>query len=181
MNKFKIILFSVSVILLASCGGSSESGLSFIFQDSSELSELRCYHLSEWSDEGEIHSGIDISPKYSDLIGTTSIRKTPIVSPCDGTIEKFIEHTSGAGAKMYSFVIKMNEYWRVLMSFEPQTNDATVLAEQEDSFLVTEGETVKKGQIIADLVYGKLLTDHYPHIHFSILYIKPGDTIDSIT
>lgn len=181
MKKHIIILFASFCILAISCGGGSDSpGLDFIFQDSSEIAEIRCYHLHPWSPEGEIHSGLDISPKYADLIGTSTVRKTPIVAPCSGVIEKFIKHASGAGAKMYSFVIKMNDYWRVLMSFEPQTADTAIIAEQETNFLVSEGDEVTKGQLIGNLVYGKLLEDHYPHIHFSILYIKPGDTIDSL-
>lgn len=180
--RYFLSMLLTSCVFIASCSSSSVNPeLAFIFQDTTDISEIHCYHLHPWSDTGEIHSGIDISPKYSDLIGTNTIKTSAVIAPSDGVVERILEHESGAGAKMYSVVIKINDYWRVIMSFEPQSIDAEVVALQAESILVSEGSSVKKGQKIADLVYGRLITDHYPHIHFSVLYIKPGDSLDAIT
>jgi hypothetical protein len=174
------IFFIFLTFSVLSCGGSSESpGLAFVFQDNTDISELRCYHLHPWSNDGEIHGGIDISPKYSQLTGTDTIKMTPVVA-LPRVIERILVHYSGAGAKMFSLVIKMNDYWRIIMSFEPQTTDTTIIAQQEANILVSEGSQITKGELVANLVYGKILTNSYPHIHFGVLYIKPGDTLDTL-
>lgn len=153
MKHFSKLFVLVSMIIF-SCGGSSSSndGLQFIYSNTEDISETKCYHLHPWSSEGEIHLGIDISPKYNHLIGTNDVKMTEVVAPTSGIIEEFIVHESGAGAKMFSLAIKINEYWRIIMSFEPQTLDTDILEQQENNFFVSKGDTVTKGQVIANLV-----------------------------
>lgn len=186
-HRLILYLMIASLLFISSCnkdaldsGGQTQTGLDYIFQDKTEIETVYCYRINPWSAQGEIHSGLDIAPKFSSLLGTQTIKPVAVIAPAGGEIELLLEHESGAGAKMFSVVIKMNTYWRLIMSFEPQSADAEVVDLQRNAFLVAQGDTVQRGQKIADLIVGRILEDRYPHIHFSILYLNPPDTLETI-
>lgn len=191
ITTFKLLRMLVILALIStvfanlSCGGSGtapvvQSGLRLVFADLTVLAEIRCYGLFPWSAEGEIHGGIDLSPTYADLIGTSDTRRVEVIAPASGTIEEFVEHTSGAGATMWSYALAMNDYWYLILAFEPQTLDADVLAEQENSFIAQKGQAVVSGDLLGYLVLGSIMADRYPHIHFGMLYKNPQDTLADI-
>jgi hypothetical protein len=163
--------------LLPSSGGEGESLLAFPFADPSVLTRAYCYGLYPWSSQGETHNGVDLVPAYADLAATLKTRKVGIVAPYSGTIDQIVASTTGAQLKSWLVLIRMNAYWYVAMAFEPQTQDAAVLEEQANNFLVQPGQTVKKGDLLGYLVLGNIATGQYPHVHLSILYKNPADTV----
>jgi murein DD-endopeptidase MepM/ murein hydrolase activator NlpD len=166
------------------CGGSDEPAmpveLTFPFADPGLVVEIHNFGLHPWSVSGETHGGIDIVPPYLDLMGTSGMRKVPIVAPADGTIVDYVEDTSGAGLKSYVVLFRINTYWHLLMNFEPQSADAGTNAEQAASFTVTVGQAVSRGEKIGDLVVSMVEPDRYPHLHFGVFYKDPTESWDEV-
>ena len=136
-----------------------EVGLSLIYSNPNVLTEIHCFGLHPWSDTGERHGGIDLKPPYKDLFGTTIVREVEVVAPAAGVVDWIAKGTTGAGAESWVVIIKMNAYWYAVLVFEPQSLDAGILLEQENSIDVIEGQQVNRGQRIGDLVVGNVMVD----------------------
>jgi len=77
-------------------------------------------------------------------------------------------------------VLKMNEYWYIVCNFEPQTTEPVIFEEQRRSIVVTEGQSVARGELIGELVVNSVKPGSYPHLHFGFFYKHPDDTMEDI-
>jgi len=183
-RRAMLFLRAICMLSLAGCsadqGTGIEPGLVLPYAPASVLTELHCYGLHPWSEAGERHAGIDLKPPYLDLAGTSDMRKVEVVAPAAGAIDWIVKGESGAGAETWVLIIEMNSFWYAVLVIEPQSDDDAILAEQEASIDVQEGQRVRKGQRIGDLVVGKVLESRYPHVHFSLLYKNPEDSIEAL-
>lgn len=181
--RWAIVIVAV-MFVLGGCaddeGTGVEPGLALPYASTNVLIELHCYGLHPWSPAGERHGGIDLKPPYLDLAGTPDMRKVEVVAPAAGVIDWIVKGESGADAETWVVIIEMNSYWYAVLVIEPQSDDDAILAEQEASIDVQEGQRVSKGERIGDLVVGKVLENSYPHVHFSFLYKSPEDSIEAL-
>lgn len=155
-------------------------GLDFPVRDVGGLEKFYCFGLQPWDTAGnnEIHGGIDLVAKYSPsspLIGTIHI-----VAPAAGRVERIVESVSGAGVATLVVVLKMNEYWYIVLNFEPQTTDPAIFEEQRRSIVIMETQRVERGELIGKLVLGSVKPGSYPHLHYGFFYKHPDDTLDNI-
>lgn len=187
----KIVIFMVMLFsLIVGCsggGGDGESrpdriieGLAFPVRNIADLEEFYCFGLQPWDREGnnEIHGGIDLAAKYSP--GSSVTGRVHIIAPADALVERIIESVSGAGVETLIVVLKMNDYWYIICNFEPQTTDPAIFEEQRRSIAVREGQMVKRGDLIGELVIASVKSGSYPHLHFGFFYKHPDDTLDYI-
>jgi hypothetical protein len=151
-------------------------GLLFPYKDPQKIVEVFCFGLHPWSAEGEIHGGFDIIPEYKGM----GYRKYELVASADAVVERIhIFPASEDGPFIVVVFLKVNNYWYVIYAIEPQSVSEDVNNEQLNSIYVTAGQKVRKGEVIGELiVYEQDLSgDHYPHLHFGLLYKNPSDTI----
>lgn len=154
--------------------------LTFPFQDPDVVYEVHNFALHPWSASGETHTGIDIVPEYLDLVGTDGLRKITIVAPADGTIAMSAADTSGAGLDSFALIMQIDTFWHLLMVFEPQSADDGTNETQAASFDVVEGQDVKRGDKIGDLVIAKVEPERYPHLHFGVFYKDPAEPWENV-
>ena len=153
-------------------------GLDFPVADVAALENYYCFGLQPWDTQGdnEIHDGIDLVARYSP--SSTSIGRVAIVAPADARVERIVEGMSGAGASELIIVLRMNKYWHIAYTFEPQTADPAIFEEQRRSIAVREKQKVRRGELIGELVLAHVVPGSYPHVHFTFLYKHPDDTLD---
>jgi len=166
--------------------------LAFPYQDETQLGdESHCYGLTNWNFplNTETHSGIDLAARYDDLAANVP-RIVPIVAPAAGTGYYVYEMTSGMGAASILVLLQMNNYWFIALTFEPQSEDATTNSLQRTSFTFDLSGMdcssticyfpmqVSKGDWIGDLIVRNVMTGAYPHIHYSLLYKSPSQTLE---
>jgi hypothetical protein len=159
--------------------GVTRTGLSFPFQNPDDIDYFKCFGLSGWDGENTTHGGIDCVPYFEEenpLLDTHSI-----IAPVDSTVAAIYHVTTGAGKACHVVVLQINDYWFVTLNFEPQSNDKVVNNSlQEQHIYAQVGTSVKRGDLIGELVVKDADPDHYPHIHFGLLYKDPHDTLDDI-
>jgi hypothetical protein len=160
-------------------GTGDETGLRLVYSDPNELTEIHCYGLHPWSDEGERHGGIDLKPIYVDL-DPGETRYAEVVAPASGDVTRIFEGTTGAGAESRIVILEMNPFWYAILVFEPQSLDPTVIQEQENRLDVQVGDHVNRGDRIGDLVIRNVMENRYPHIHFSLLYKDPAVPMETL-
>lgn len=179
-----VILSPIWIQILGGCSSDqaaeADPGLALPYAPAGVLTEVHCYGLHPWSEAGERHAGIDLKPPYLDLVGTPDVRKVEVVAPAAGVIDWIVRGESGADAEAWVVVIEINSYWYAVLVIEPQSDDAAIVAEQDASIDVQEAQRVRKGERIGDLVVGKVLESRYPHVHLSLLYKNPEDSIESL-
>ena len=154
-------------------------GLRFPYRDPYDVFEVRCFGLHPWSEEGERHGGIDIIPHHQNVRGNR-MQKYHIVAPEDAVVDRIVKGTTGADAPSLTVVLQYNPYWYGLLTFEPQSLEADVFAEQVASIRVRTGERVLRGDLIGDLVVCKFIPGIWPHLHYGLLYMQPEHTLDYI-
>jgi len=175
-----MILFSAVLGCTPSGSGGAGEGLDFPVQNVTDLNRFYCFGLQPWDTAGnnEIHGGIDlVSPENAD---PGVISRVPIVAPAAARVERIIESVSGAEVATLVVVLKMNDYWYIVLNFEPQTTSASIFQQQRDSIFVTEGQNVARGQVIGELVINSVKPGSYPHLHFGFFYKNPEDTLEDI-
>lgn len=193
MGIMVIFLIAVFVVNCAKNSDSPavETDLAFPYQDATLLGdESHCYGLTNWNPPAntETHSGIDLAARYKDL-AVNETRTVSIVAPAAGTGYYIYEMSSGMGAASILVLLQMNDYWYIGLTFEPQSLDADTNALQRTSFAVdlsgkdcTTGcyfsVTVNKGDWIGNLIVRNVMADAYPHIHYSLLYKSPDQTLE---
>ena len=178
-QSISLALVSIS-LLLSGCSEDSVPAkpveLTFPIEDTSVVTEIHNFALYPWNTNGETHGGIDIVPLYLDLAGTSTMRKVSVIAPADGEVVYYDTALSGAGLKSYFLILQLDTYWHLILNFEPQSADVATNTEQDNSIAVSVGQSVKRGDKIADLVISNVEADRYPHLHFSVFYKDPADT-----
>jgi hypothetical protein len=195
INKFITILLLIAFVI--ACTSSSNqpatataTNLEFPYQDASLLGdESHCYGIFPWNTAGtETHGGIDLAARHHDLApGDT--REVSVVAPAAGTIYFVYEMLSGLGAESLLVLLKMNDYWFLRCTFEPQSLDADTNTAQRNGLAVslsgldcTSGcyfnVPVNKGDWIGNLIVRNVMPGAYPHVHYALLYKSPGQTLE---
>lgn len=171
--------------------GGYATDLTFPFEDETLIGEgSHCYGLTNWNAplNTEIHSGIDLAARYGDL-AVDEARHVRIVAPAAGTGLYVYEMPSGKGADSILVLIQMNDFWYLPLTFEPQSMDAATSALQRESMAVDLSgldcstgcyfsRQIAKGEWIGDLIVRNVMEDAYPHIHYSLLYKSPAQTLE---
>lgn len=152
--------------------------LRFPYQNPADASALYAFGLDPWAANGEVHTGIDVVAAHRGSQPT--LRKATVVAPAAGRVEWVVGGTTGAGLASVLVVIAMNPYWLVTLTLEPQSESAATNAEQLASLKVAPGQTVAAGQAVADLVVWNVVADHYPHVHLSLFYRTPGQSLEDL-
>jgi murein DD-endopeptidase MepM/ murein hydrolase activator NlpD len=151
-------------------------GLLFPYRDPLKIVEVFCFGLHPWSADGEIHGGLDIIPHYKGM----GYRKYELVASADAVVERIhIFPESDDGPFTVVVFLKVNDYWYMIYTIEPQSVSGDVNNEQLDSIYVTAGQKVRKGEVIGELIVSEpdLSGDSYPHLHFGLLYKNTSDTL----
>lgn len=198
MKLMKLMMILFLIFAAINCAKMSDlidpvvsTDLAFPFQDETLLSdESHCYGLTNWNPplNTETHSGIDLAARYDD-IAVDETRRVPIIAPAAGTGYYVYEMESGHGAASILILLQMNNYWFIGLTFEPQSTDAETNSVQRASFAVDlSGQDcttgcyfpiqVSKGEWIGDLIVRNVMADAYPHIHYSLLYKSPSQTLE---
>jgi len=136
--------------------------LEFPFQNPEHIERMAAFGIPGWSGS-EPHNGID-------LIIYDSLDRTRIISPHRGTVQS-IEASENpfshpAGQLLLKINIFINDTWTISLVIEPGTTRTDTKADQRDAVLVEEGEEVRRGQGIADLLTGE---HGYAHLHYMVL------------
>lgn len=199
MKFFKFLTIVLSIAFLINCINCKKlddiepppTDLAFPYQDETLLGdESHCYGLTNWNPplNTETHSGIDLAARYADLAADEA-RSVPIVAPAAGTGFYLYDMTTGMGAASVLVLLQMNNYWYIGLTFEPQSLDAVTNALQRANFSVdisgmdcTAGcyfdTPVSKGALIGNLIVRNVMPGAYPHIHYSLLYKSPSQTLE---
>ena len=170
---------------------SPPTDLAFPYQDETLLGdESHCYGLTNWNPplNTETHSGIDLAARYTDLAADETLN-VPIVAPAAATGFHIYDMTSGMGGASILVLLPMNDYWYIAINFEPQSMDAVTNALQRANSLVDLSGTdcsagcyfdtpVSKGAWIGDLIVRNVMPGAYPHIHYSLMYKAPSQTLE---
>lgn len=137
--------------------------LDFPFANPSNIERMAAFGIPNWSGS-EPHNGIDLII-YEWLDGS------PLISPTRGTVDS-IEisenpYSNPANQLLLTIHIYINSEWTVALVIEPGTTDEATKTAQRNAVMVAEGDTVVKGQRVADLLVGE---QGYPHLHYMILH-----------
>jgi hypothetical protein len=152
--------------------------LGFPYQVPSAAIALYDFGLDPWAANGEIHTGIDIEAAHRGSQPT--MMKATIVAPAAGRVEWVLPGTSGAGLYSVLIVVRMNAYWLTTLTIEPQSASPATNAEQAACIHVVPGQTVHVGETIAELVVWNVADGSYPHVHLSLFYKTPSQTLDEL-
>jgi hypothetical protein len=90
------------------------------------------------------------------------------------------EGTTGAGLYSILVLLRLNDYWFVVLTIEPQSASAATNAAQRAALHVKPGDCVAGGAPVADLVVWNVAAGSYPHVHFGLLYKHPAETLEHI-
>jgi peptidoglycan LD-endopeptidase LytH len=99
--------------------------------------------------------------RHHDAIDIMAAEGTPVIAAADGTIEKLFYSNGGGGITIYerSPDQKWMYYYAHLQGYAPG---------------LTEGEQVKRGQVIARVDHTGDAVASAPHLHFAINTMAPG-------
>lgn len=136
--------------------------LDFPFANPGNIERMAAFGIPNWSGT-QPHNGIDLVI-YEWLSGAR------IISPANGTIDA-IEisenpYSHPVNQLILTIRIYINSEWTVSLVIEPGTSDDFTKTAQRGAVMVAEGDTVVRGQAIADLLVGE---HGYPHLHYMIL------------
>jgi hypothetical protein len=186
----------------------ADAGLGFPYANPQQADFIHCFGICPWNnsssgdaDNGptpvpatgppcleEKHIGIDIYPKpYSILRPFPFHTKPPapqavlvkMVAPADATVAQIGRGQTGRKTRSLLVALKLKRNWYVVYSFEPHSKSEEVWELQQSSLLVTEGQAVKKGEVIGSLVVTEN-TVVKPSLHYSFLYLEPGQSLDDL-
>ena len=164
-------LFLIGVLALSpatGCGGGDGATafpfepLAFPFTTPSDIDGISAFGIPGWSGT-EPHNG-------TDLVIDEGLERTEIVSPTNGTIRAIgvseNPFSVPVGQLLLQVEIQVNDTWTVNLVFEPATVDPALKAAQQAAIAVSEGQEVRTGERIGDLLVGTL---GYPHLHYMVL------------
>jgi murein DD-endopeptidase MepM/ murein hydrolase activator NlpD len=154
------------------------SGLGFPYRDAGAASALYCFALNPWAANGEIHNGIDVVAAHD---GSQSTMTTvAVVTPAGGRVEWVVTSTSGAGLASVLVVLRINDFWFATLTIEPQSASTATNDEQMNRIHVAPGQTVRAGDLLAELVVWNIAAGSYPHVHIGLLYKSPSETLEAV-
>ena len=150
----------------------------FPFQQATAASDLYCFGLDPWAASGEIHGGIDVVAAHS---GDQSRKLTAaVVAPAPGQVEWVVPGTTGDGHASILVLLRVNDFWFVVLTIEPQSASQATNDAQAAAVYVVPGQKVSAGEVIADLVVWHVAAESYPHVHFGLLYKDPAESLDHV-
>lgn len=121
---------------------------------------IDAYLLREMSTS--YHVGLD----FASTDGKTDI---PFLAPQDGIVIKIwpaqCDNSEGTGLWTYNTLIALNSKCVLMMGFETFSNSEEVRAKQEANIFVKEGDFVKQGDLIGNLIVGA----QNAHVHFGVV------------
>jgi hypothetical protein len=141
--------------------------LSFPIAQPGDIVYLAAFGIPNWSGT-EPHNGID-------LVIDESLGRTRIISPTIGVVKGIAmsenPYSHPPGQLILTITVYVNSEWTVSFIIEPGTSNADVKTTQRNAVLVTEGQTVKPGDPVVDLLVGEF---GHPCLHFMVIH---GNTI----
>lgn len=185
MNRMAVVAGALALYSLLGVGPVADAraarpaeGLDFPVADVGDLARSYCFGIYPWDAGGtETHDGIDLVARY----GTgPDPGRVAVVAATDARVERIVEAESGAGLGEVIVVLRMNGFWYMAYTFEPQTANPDVFAEQRRSIAVREKQHVRRGELIGELIVADVAAGSYPHVHFSFLYKHPDDSLDDL-
>ncbi len=124
--------------------------------DTSRLSDYRLVSTS--SPE---HMGID-------FFSNNSVSSIPFLSMIDGVVTRVeswvMENQGGFDNWAYRIIIAINSKYIILLNFETFGHTEEIKQLQENNIFVKEGDLIKKGNPIGNLIIGS----QFAHIHYSL-------------
>lgn len=154
-------------------------GFTFPYRYPNQVNRFYCFGLQPWdAANNEIHGGTDIIPNY--LPKVRFQQKVPLVAVADGRIDRIGQGETGDGCSSIVVLLGLNRFWYAIYVIEPQTLVDAEFERQLNAVMVTEGQRVKRGQTIANLLVGTVKPGSYPHLHFGFIYKNPADTWESM-
>ena len=172
----------------------AQIGLDFPYAQPEVLSYVKCFGLTQWDPQGEIHGGIDLIPEFDlNYSEVTPIRDrlVELVAPTAGRVAMVRPHLStDSGFEKnldIMLIIEITPRWYVALNIEPKIDTSKALSwvnQQAKLIKVKEGQHVKRGARLGYLVVGGK-GDKYPHVHYSLLYRRvpevPNTTYPEVT
>ncbi len=152
-----------------------EPGLGFPYARPALIGGLASFGITPWGEEDEEHFGIDIIPYYDGLPGPTgrTPRKMTVIAPTAGTIRAILAFDSTEIENTdIAVILEINEFWSVILMFEPKSSPGRLVRQQVRSITVKAGQKVMKGDKIGSLIVGEGFGG-YPHVHMALLYKNP--------
>lgn len=160
-------------------------GLGYPFKDTKVIREIRAYGIAPWGGE-TVHNGMDI------IVDNTGEKlnigdSVKVISPVKGTVSAVLhlENPHNPSTPQWILVvIEVNPSLLVTLSFEPQTENLELQAEQRAAISVVQGQKVKKGQKLGYLIVGEGGGPEggsgNPHIDLRLLLKDPATAIDDL-
>ncbi|NQU99950.1 MAG: VCBS repeat-containing protein [Parcubacteria group bacterium] len=91
---------------------------------------------------------------------------TPIYAPIAGTISDIMKIQMSNNLWIVDVFIEYNSYYQTFIAFEPYTYEESVIDDQIDSLVVSEGDIVTEGQLLGTLE--SVPATDFPHIHWQV-------------
>lgn len=136
--------------------------LEFPISNPSDIQRMAAFNIPNWSGT-EPHNGID-------LIIYESLGSSRILSPSNGTVDSIDisenPYSHPANQLILTINVFVNSEWTVALVIEPGTSSDWLETAQRNAVMVQEGDTVYRGQPVADLLVGE---HGYPHLHYMVL------------
>ena len=124
--------------------------------DTSKLSDYRLASISSTE-----HMGID-------FFGNTGVSTIPFLAMIDGVVTRIepwiMENQGGFNNYAYRIMIAINSKYLILLNFETFGHTDEIKQLQESNIFVKEGDIIKKGKPIANLIIGS----EHAHVHYSL-------------
>lgn len=109
-------------------------------------------------------------PGFDYVINDTTV----IVSPCDAYVN-YLEtsHNEESGYWQINMELRLNKYWRILLSFECFADSEAEAEQQRTAITVSVGQIVSTNQTLGTLL---CFAPGDSHLHFTVRYYPdPGD------
>jgi len=124
-----------------------------------DLSKLSDYRLVSTSSPE--HMGID-------FFSNTGVSSIPFLSMIDGIVTRVepwvMENQGETDNWAYRIIIAINSKYVILLNFETFAHTEEIKQLQENNIFVKEGDLIKKGKPIGNLIIGS----QFAHVHYSL-------------
>ena len=134
--------------------------LEFPFKTPANIQHMTAFGVPNWSGP-EPHNGID-------LVVYDSLTNVKIIAPCAGLIKVDIKrnpYSTPPDLLLLTVNVQINSEWTVGLIFEPMTDSKLVENNQISAIKVKDGDFVKAGDEIGDLLVGN---KGYVHLHYMV-------------
>lgn len=130
--------------------------------DINAIDDYRIVSLSSQS-----HTGID-------FFAEDDVLSIPFLAMIDGVVKLIDPHImynqDGGDNWAYSFIIAVNSKYSINLNFETFGSSDQIKQMQEANIFVKEGDYIKQGELIANLIIG----GRHAHVHYSLMLENSG-------